>query len=191
MFVVCLFQRDRRSRRQKTIVCSTKVAASAAFFRAQPPRFPRGGWVFLGAQAGGATRKWRFRNAPAQSSVGAKANSPRREPWENCHVHQAPARGERPMPLTLRFCICCGADPLVRAGPRGSARTRLRQWNQHPSRCKKADGGIGRGPGGPPHGQSKWRGAKDRGSAIFRPLRGLFRSRLVPTACAVGYWLSP
>src|ERR1039458_4965934 len=74
---------------------------------------------------GCATRKWRSRNASAQSSVGAKANSPRREPWENCDVHQAPARGE------------------------------------------------------------------SRGSALFRPLRGLFRSRLVPTACAVGYWLSP
>src|ERR1017187_3459733 len=77
------------------------------------------------SRTGCATRKWRSRNASAQSSVGAKANSPRREPWENCDVHQAPARGE------------------------------------------------------------------SRGSALFRPLRGLFRSRLVPTACAVGYWLSP
>src|ERR1035437_3861633 len=66
-----------------------------------------------------ATRKWRFRNASAQSSVGAKANSPRREPWENCDVHQASARGER-----SRLCHLpppLGAVPLT-ARSHGSRR---------------------------------------------------------------------
>jgi hypothetical protein len=57
------------------------------------------------------------------------------------------------MPLTLRFCECCGgADPLVRAGPPGPAfgnRINIRTLQE---------GRRGRRPrtGGPPHGQSKW-----------------------------------
>ena len=27
----------------------------------------------------------------------------------------------------------------------------LSPWNQNPARCEQADGGVGRGPGGPPH----------------------------------------
>ena len=41
-----------------------------------------------------------------------------------------------------------GADPLVRAGPPGPA---LRSKDQVPARQWQADGGVGRGPGGPPH----------------------------------------
>jgi len=36
-------------------------------------------------------------------------------------------------------------------GPRGSPRTRFLQWNQVAARYKKADEGVRRGPGGPPH----------------------------------------
>jgi hypothetical protein len=35
--------------------------------------------------------------------------------------------------------------PRVRYG-------RLPRRNQYPAHCKKADQGVGRGPGGPPHG---------------------------------------
>lgn len=42
----------------------------------------------------------------------------------------------------------CGADPLVRAGPPGPA---LRSTNGGPIQLRQADGGVGRGPGGPPH----------------------------------------
>ena len=50
----------------------------------------------------------------------------------------------RLLSLTLRFCIYCGADPLVRAGPPGPAfgnRTTIR-----PS-TRKADAGVGRDQG--------------------------------------------
>ena len=45
-----------------------------------------------------------------------------------------------------------GADPMVRAGPPGPA---SRAQNQASTDHDKADGGVGRGPGGPPHNQSK------------------------------------
>jgi hypothetical protein len=54
------------------------------------------------------------------------------------------------MSLSLRFCTHCGADPLVGADPLPPM-----EWNQHPARCKKADEGVGRGPGGPPHSLTK------------------------------------
>src|SRR5713226_1471795 len=43
----------------------------------------------------------------------------------------------------LRHHANCGADALVRAGPPGPAAVRIEL---------KADEGVGRGPGGPPHG---------------------------------------
>jgi len=46
------------------------------------------------------------------------------------------------VPLTLGFCIYCGADPLVRAGPPGPAfgnRIKIR------SNARKADEGVDRG----------------------------------------------
>ena len=46
--------------------------------------------------------------------------------------------------LTLSgAALACGADPLVRAGPPGPAFSLIHG---------QADGGVGRGPGGPPHG---------------------------------------
>src|ERR1035438_10095884 len=51
-------------------------------------------------------------------------------------------------------CFACngGADPLVRAGPPGPALTAMNQVLEPPH---QADGGVGRGPGGPPHHQRR------------------------------------
>jgi len=51
----------------------------------------------------------------------------------------------RPMPLTLQFCIYCGADPLVRAGPPGPAfanRISIRPEERKPTRASAADRGV-------------------------------------------------
>ena len=44
-----------------------------------------------------------------------------------------------------------GADPLVRAGPPGPP---FPLMNQADGYNHLADGGVGRGPGGPPHGKN-------------------------------------
>ena len=47
-----------------------------------------------------------------------------------------------------QFPPICRADPLVRAGPPGPAAD---QRNQLLTANDQADGGVGRGPGGPPN----------------------------------------
>src|SRR5271169_3256090 len=80
------------------------------------------------------------------------------------------------MPLTLRFCTSCGADPQVRAGrprPAFADGIEIRVY------AKKADGGVGRGPGGPPHWQSKrhWAGAPAPPLKARYPAAGPVESR--------------
>src|SRR5271166_1250164 len=65
-------------------------------------------------------------------------------------VGQISGAGFSPMPLTLRFCISCGADPQVRAG---RPRPAFDDGIEIRVRAKKADGGVGRGPGGRPTGK--------------------------------------
>ena len=57
-----------------------------------------------------------------------------------------------------------GADPLVRAGPPGPA---LRTKDHFLARPRQADGGVGRGPGGPPH---QYRGFHPTGAFLLLAL---------------------
>src|SRR5271165_870057 len=91
------------------------------------------------------------------------------------------------MPLTLRFCISCGADPQVRAGrprPAFADGIEIRVY------AKKADGGVGRGPGGPPHRQSKWHSPKAPAPPRRTPLRTSVGQRLPSVNPAVSTILS-
>src|ERR1019366_1817654 len=99
----------------------------------QPPKVDRGGG------RGGWRRGGRNRGVArgrGESSGGSGCAGPRGfEHWAAQHHGGEAMRAPG------------GADPLVRAGPSGPA---LRSKDQVPARQWQADGGVGRGTGGPP-----------------------------------------
>jgi hypothetical protein len=81
-----------------------------------------------------------------QPILTSSARSPRRSNANNTG-YAAHARGSnRSTHLVGRTPM--GGPPGPRGSPPGPA---ARPWNQNPTRCQRADGGVGRGLGGPPH----------------------------------------